>query len=63
MPAASNLERLGGVIDVVGSTLDMVHLLNGQAGISNPHGSTSCLPGFSPHVLCMGALTADKTPG
>ena len=58
-----NLEQPGDEIDIVGSTIDLVHLLNGKYRLSNPRGSTGCLPRFSPHVLWMGTVTADKRPG
>ena len=35
---ARKLERLGGKIDVVGSTVDLEHLLNGHHGQLYPHG-------------------------
>ena len=52
-----------GKMDVVGSTVDLGHLLNGHDGRLYPRGSTGCLPEFSPHALCMGTLTADKRLG
>ena len=40
----------------MGSTVDVGHLLNGHDGGLYPCGSTSCLPGISPHALCMGTV-------
>ena len=65
MPAASNLERPGGEIDVVGSLVDLVHLLNGSAGLSNPctvHHAVAC-PCSRPMYFAWGLLPPPRGLG